>query len=90
MAEDMYQYLEEKQDANLDHLRYSVLALGDSDYDNFCQAGKDFDRMLEELGAKKIAGRMDCDEYYWQDAESWIANICAIIQQEENKPLLSV
>lgn len=89
MAEDFYRYLEEKQDADLDHLGYSVLALGDTDYDNFCQAGKDFDRMLKELGARRIAERVDCDEHYWQYAEDWIEAICSVMEQEERKPVLT-
>lgn len=90
MAEDFYSYLYEKSETDLHHLSYSVLALGDSYYDNFCQAGKDFDRMLEELGAQRIADRVDCDEHYWEDAEGWIESVCLIIGQKEYKPVLSV
>jgi len=90
MAEDFYSYLNNKSKADLHHLSYSVLALGDSYYDNFCQAGKDFDHMLEELGARRIADRVDCDEHYWEDAEVWIENVCSVIREKERKPVLSV
>ena len=45
----------------LEYLRYGVLALGDTSYDQFCQAGKLIDTRLEQLGAKRLGGRLDCD-----------------------------
>ncbi|HLR24838.1 MAG TPA: flavodoxin domain-containing protein, partial [Fodinibius sp.] len=65
MAEDFYKFLNEKVEPDLNHLSYSVLALGDSYYPEFCQAGKDFDHMLEELGAHRLAERVDCDIRFW-------------------------
>lgn len=35
-------------------LRYGVIALGDSSYDNFCSAGKRFDELLAEQSAGRI------------------------------------
>ena len=40
---------------------FSVLALGDTSYDEFCQAGKDWDLRLQQLGAKRVFERFDCD-----------------------------
>lgn len=39
---------------HLSHLNYALLGLGDSNYTNFCNAGKTLDRRLEELGAKRF------------------------------------
>ena len=41
--------------------KFAVLSLGDSYRTPFAQCGKDFDRMLEELGGTRIIDRIDCD-----------------------------
>ena len=35
-------------------LRYGVIALGDSSYDHFCGAGKNFDAQLQAQGARRV------------------------------------
>ena len=40
---------------------FAVLALGDSSYPRFAQCGTEFDRMLGELGAKRVIDRIACD-----------------------------
>jgi len=54
------------------HLRFSVLALGDSNYEQFCAAGKKVDERLEALGAARLHPRTDCDVDYEAAAKSWI------------------
>src|SRR6185436_1438159 len=56
----------------LKDLRYSVLALGDSNYAKFCECGKNFDRRLEELGATRIHGRVDCDVDFESGFVGWL------------------
>ncbi|MEL7026828.1 MAG: flavodoxin domain-containing protein, partial [Pseudomonadota bacterium] len=56
----------------LEGLTYGVLALGDTAYEMFCQAGKDIDARLEELGATRRIDRVDCDLNYERDAAAWI------------------
>ena len=60
---------------NLSKLTFSVLALGDTSYDQFCQAGIDWDNRLAELGATRIAPRVDCDVDYEAPAQAWIATV---------------
>src|SRR5699024_3388863 len=83
MAEDLYQYLSKEIEADLNHLVYSVLALGDTYYPNFCQAGKDFDHMLNELGARRVVERVDCDIRFWDDFDYWLDSVKEFLEQQE-------
>lgn len=56
----------------LQGLKYGVLALGDTAYEQFCQAGKDIDAMLEACGATRRVKRVDCDLNYEKDAQAWM------------------
>ena len=58
----------------LPEMRFGVLALGDTGYDEFCQAGKLIDMRLEQLGASRIISRQDCDVDYEDIAASWISD----------------
>lgn len=53
------QLKEERPD--LTHLKYGVIALGDSQYDTFCEAGRNVDELLHELGATRIGTRLEID-----------------------------
>jgi sulfite reductase (NADPH) flavoprotein alpha-component len=53
-------------------LRFSVCALGDTNYVQFCQCGKDFDARLEKLGATRVTPRTDCDLDYEGPFTKWL------------------
>jgi len=59
----------------LPHLKYSVLALGDTAYPLFCKAGEDIDQQLEKLGANRIVPIQKCDLDYQADAEQWFNKV---------------
>jgi sulfite reductase (NADPH) flavoprotein alpha-component len=61
--------------SRLEHLEYSVLALGDTNYAQFCAAGKMFDARLTELGARRVTPRVDCDTDYESPAQGWFDNL---------------
>ncbi|WNC69245.1 assimilatory sulfite reductase (NADPH) flavoprotein subunit [Thalassotalea nanhaiensis] len=67
----LHEFLDSKRAPKLDSLQYSVLALGDSSYEYFCQTGKDFDERLAKLGANRISERIDCDVDYIAQAKAW-------------------
>lgn len=50
-----------QNELDLKALNYVVVALGDTNYPLFCQAGKDIDKRLEDLGAKRAGQRIDLD-----------------------------
>lgn len=56
----------------LPDLQFGILALGDTSYDEFCQAGKLLDTRLEQLGATRLVDRLDCDVDYEDIADEWI------------------
>lgn len=45
--------------ADLSGLQYTVLALGDTEYELFCECGKQVDARLAELGAERVLERTD-------------------------------
>ncbi|WP_107924130.1 assimilatory sulfite reductase (NADPH) flavoprotein subunit [Lysinibacillus parviboronicapiens] len=74
-AIQFYDFLYSKRAPKLQHLHYSVLALGDSSYEYFCKTGKDFDEQFEKLGATRIAPRTDCDLDYDEPAAQWFTAV---------------
>lgn len=74
-AISFYEFLHSKRAPKLDGLEFSVLALGDTSYEFFCQTGKDFDQRLEELGGKRIVERADCDVDFDEAATEWMNQV---------------
>jgi sulfite reductase (NADPH) flavoprotein alpha-component len=56
----------------LDGVEFSVLALGDTAYAEFCAIGKNIDARLAALGAKRVVDRVDCDLDFERPASEWI------------------
>jgi sulfite reductase (NADPH) flavoprotein alpha-component len=62
----------QKGKADLKAMQFSILALGDTGYPQFCQCGKDFDNFLPKHGATRLAPRVDCDLEFEGPYETWI------------------
>ncbi|MEX1201100.1 MAG: assimilatory sulfite reductase (NADPH) flavoprotein subunit [Methylophaga sp.] len=73
-AMDLYEFINSRKAPGLKGLQYSVLSLGDSSYEYFCQTGKDFDERLQTLGGQALIPRVDCDVDYDDLADKWIAD----------------
>ena len=67
-----WDFLSEDTAPRLQHLSYAVCGLGDSSYDQFCQHGKNLDARLAELGARRLAGRLDCDADLEPEIGPWL------------------
>jgi sulfite reductase alpha subunit-like flavoprotein len=51
----------------LDKIEYTILGLGNSNYDKFCQMGKNLDKRFFELGAKRFLELQCFDEAVDED-----------------------
>jgi sulfite reductase (NADPH) flavoprotein alpha-component len=76
-----FEFLGSRKAPSLKHAQFAVLALGDSTYAQYCEAGRVLDRRLEELGAARLHDRIDCDVDYDIEAKRWIDAVLDKLQQ---------
>lgn len=81
LAKKFYDHLHEN-DPDLNHLRFGILALGDSSYPLFCKTGEDVDFRFEILGAQRIIPLKKCDIDYEQEAHNWAEHILDIVSKK--------
>jgi len=81
-----YEQLFGNKAPKLSDLQYSVLALGDSSYEHFCQTGIEFDKRLTELGAARLTARVDCDVDYDEPSEAWISDVMSALPLSDSTP----
>ena len=82
--ENAYLLLEHlmKDRPSLSGVRFAVLSLGDSCYPLFAQCGKDFDRILGELGGLRAFDRIDCDGDYDVQLAIFQGKVLALFQRD--------
>jgi sulfite reductase (NADPH) flavoprotein alpha-component len=78
-ATSFHQWLHSDAAPSLAGVKFSVLALGDRTYPDFCQCGIEFDRRLEALGAERLHARVDCDVEFDAEYKSWSQAIIALL-----------
>jgi len=76
-AIELHRFIGGRRVPSLPELRYAVLALGDSSYENFCQTGQDFDSALRDAGATALAPIAECDLDFGTAAADWSQTVMA-------------
>ena len=84
-ARALYEFLGTKRAPQLPELQYSVLALGDTSYPKFCEAGRVVDERLAKLGAKRLLPRVDCDVDFEKLAQTWADDALARVREIKDK-----
>ncbi len=76
-AESFWTWLQTCEAGQYAGLPYTVLAIGDSMYDDFCKAGKDFFATFADLGAEAMIEHVECDVDYDLTSTAWIKKMLA-------------
>jgi sulfite reductase (NADPH) flavoprotein alpha-component len=84
-ARGLYEFLGTKRAPQLPELQYGVLALGDTSYPKFCEAGRIVDERLAKLGAKRLLPRVDCDVDFEKLAKTWADDALARVREFAEK-----
>ena len=78
-AQNFWNWINTESAPRLEHVNYSVLALGDTNYAQFCQFGKACDERFAALGAKRLHERKDCDVDYETPAQEWTEAVFSLL-----------
>ncbi|WP_163711293.1 diflavin oxidoreductase [Mangrovibacterium lignilyticum] len=79
-----FRQLNELSTVGLANLEFALCALGDSEYEHFCQAGKDLEKRLLQMGAQAILPRVDCDAAFEKTAASWISSVSKLLTVDDS------
>ena len=74
-SEPFFEFWMSDKAPRLEHLSFSVLALGDSSYADFCEMGRVFDARLQELGASAVVDRAECDLDFELPSQAWTRQV---------------
>jgi len=71
-ASEFYEWILSDAAPKLEKTRFSVCALGDTSYADFCECGKQIDQRMAALGAERVSDRVDCDVDYEAPFRTWL------------------
>ncbi len=74
-SEAFFEFWMSEKAPELHKLSFSVLALGDSSYADYCEMGRAFEARLLALGGKSIVERVDCDLDFELVATEWTESV---------------
>ena len=80
-AKKFYDHIHSHQ-LSLPHLKYSVLALGDTSYPQYCKTGVDVDAQLHKYGGRRLVPLQKCDVDYEDDAVEWFDQVLKKLENE--------
>lgn len=81
-AKKFYEYIHQEK-LSLEKLKYSVLALGDSSYPLYCQAGVDVDEQLKASDGISVIPLQKCDVDFEEDALAWFDRVVQVLEQQK-------
>ncbi|WP_172741775.1 NADPH-dependent assimilatory sulfite reductase flavoprotein subunit [Citrobacter youngae] len=76
----LHKFLFSKKAPKLENTAFAVFGLGDTSYEFFCKAGKDFDSRLAELGGERLLDRVDADVEYQAAAAQWRERLVKVLK----------
>lgn len=65
------------------HIRYAVLALGDSNYPQFCKTGLSLDKRLGELSAVQLLDCQTIDMEDWPMISDWMNRVVVVVSEAD-------
>ncbi|NJL91645.1 MAG: molybdopterin-dependent oxidoreductase, partial [Coleofasciculaceae cyanobacterium SM2_1_6] len=80
---NFWEALQSDSTPHLPETSFSVLAFGDSSYDQFCGHGRRLDQRLEALGAHRFLPRVDCEPDDQPLAQAWLEGVKNYLAQEK-------
>ncbi|KAA0022184.1 bifunctional nitrate reductase/sulfite reductase flavoprotein subunit alpha [Antrihabitans cavernicola] len=79
---DFWSRLSADSAPSMANVRFTVLAMGDSSYDDFCGHGRAVDTRLTALGATPMLPRVDCEPDYDEPVRDWIDRVLDFLSAE--------
>jgi len=78
-AADFHGWLHSDAAPRLEGVSYSVLALGDTNYPDFCKCGIEFDTRFAALGANRLHPRIDSDVDFDGPFKEWTDGVLKLL-----------